>query len=73
MTTQMTRNIIRITLGSARRRLQDHWSYCPTDPGFRNANNWLRDLMSMTYHDTDVSNELIVLLDETLGEDSDRS
>jgi hypothetical protein len=71
--TQMTRDIIRSTLGNARRRLQQHWLYHPYDPGFRNANKWLRDLMSITYHETDLSDELIVLLDETIGEKSDRS
>lgn len=73
MTITMTRNIIRITLGNARQKLQEHWSHNLTDPGYRNANSWLRDLMSLTYHETDISNELIVLLDETFGEDSDRS
>jgi hypothetical protein len=73
MTIQMTRDIIRITLGNAKSRLREHWQRRPDDPGYINASRWLQDMMSLSYRDTPLSDEMIILLDETLGEKSDRS
>jgi hypothetical protein len=60
--------VFRITLSQARQQLNEYWSGRGDTPGVQNADHFLRDIIRYSTSNKSIRDELVLLLDDVLGE-----